>query len=110
VIEPEFADIITTFQFERLQNINQLGGVHFVNSAASHTRYEHCIGTMNVASQLLDSIISNQKDGLNIEHGDRMHVLAAALCHDLGHGPFSHTFDNYFMQVRFPELNWTHER
>ena len=36
-------------------------------------------------------------------------ILAAALWHDLGHGPFSHTFDNNFIQVRFPHLNWTHE-
>ena len=36
-------------------------------------------------------------------------ILAAALCHDLGHGPFSHTFDNNFIQVRFPYLEWTHE-
>ena len=35
--------------------------------------------------------------------------MAAALCHDLGHGPFSHTFDNNFIQVNFPQLNWTHE-
>lgn len=36
-------------------------------------------------------------------------ILAAALCHDLGHGPYSHTFDNNFIQVRFPYLKWTHE-
>ena len=36
-------------------------------------------------------------------------ILAAALWHDLGHGPFSHTFDNNFIQVWFPHLNFTHE-
>lgn len=41
---------------------------------------------------------------------DNRNIMTAALCHDIGHGPFSHTFDNNFIQVRFPELNWSHEQ
>lgn len=60
-----------------------------------------------MAKELLHTLNSNQQ--LDCDEYHMRNVMTAALCHDIGHGPFSHTFDNNFVQKRFPELNWCHE-
>ena len=109
-IENMFWDIIDTPEFQRLRDIKQLGTNFLVFPSALHTRFEHWLGTHHVTKNFLNNLKLNQADTLVIEEKDRNNILAAALWHDLGHGPFSHTFDNNFMQVRFPELNWSHEQ
>ena len=109
-IENMFWDIIDTPEFQRLKEIKQLGTNFLVFPSALHTRFEHWLGTHYIARSLLNNLKLSQGDTLWLEQNDRNNILAAALCHDLGHGPFSHTFDNNFMQVRFPELNWSHEK
>jgi len=110
LISTEDWDIIQTKEFQRLKNIKQLGGAFLVFPTATHSRYEHCIGTLQVAGDLIENLKNNQEGRLEVEERDKRNVMTAALCHDLGHGPFSHTFDNNFIQVRFPELKWCHER
>lgn len=56
----------------------------------------------------MNNIRKHQKD-LEIQERDILNVSIAGLCHDLGHGPFSHVFDNYFIKRIDPSLNWTHE-
>lgn len=46
---------------------------------------------------------------LEISDQDVYNVSIAGLCHDLGHGPFSHVFDNHFLRTINPETTWTHE-
>lgn len=105
-IEDLYGKIIATPEFKRLKNIGQLGATPFVYPNANHSRYEHCIGTMHVANNLITNLEKFQREEICFEK----HILIAGLCHDLGHGPYSHTFDNHFLQIRFPELNWTHEQ
>ncbi|MCF0226043.1 MAG: HD domain-containing protein [Methanobrevibacter sp.] len=69
-------------QFQRLRRIKQLGFISLIFPGANHTRFEHSIGTMYLASRL-----SNE---LELEEDDVGLVKTAALLHDLGHGPFSH--------------------
>ncbi len=67
---------------QRLRYIRQLGFSYLVYPGANHTRFEHSLGTMYLAD------IACRKFGLS--DAERMLVAAAALLHDIGHGPFSH--------------------
>ncbi len=69
-------------QFQRLRRIKQLGLINLIFPGANHTRFEHSIGTMYLASRL-----SNE---LELEQEDVELVKTSALLHDIGHGPFSH--------------------
>ena len=69
-------------QFQRLRRIKQLGLINLIYPGATHTRFEHCVGTMNLGSKLAEELCLNQDD---IEL-----IRASALLHDIGHGPFSH--------------------
>lgn len=82
---------IDTPQFQRLRKLYQLGSLYWVFPGATHHRFEHCIGTSYMAEQLV-SIIQNKQPALKVTDHDKMLVKLAGLCHDLGHGPFSHTW------------------
>ena len=100
--------IIDTPQFQRLRFLKQLGAAYYVFPGASHNRFEHSIGVCHLAAEMIASIRAKQPE-LMITDSDVKCVKVAALCHDLGHGPFSHIFDNEFMPKTFPERNFTHE-
>ena len=89
--------IIDTFEFQRLRNIKQLSTVNYVFPSAIHSRFEHSLGVAYLAKNLLFILKNNQPD-LDINLIDILRVEIAGLCHDLGHGPFSHTFDNEFLK------------
>ncbi|CAL8392447.1 unnamed protein product [Gadus morhua 'NCC'] len=110
-LEPLLVRIINTPQFQRLKNIKQLGGAYYVFPGASHNRFEHSIGVGYLAGTLAKTLRKNQP-ALNINDRDILCVQIAGLCHDLGHGPFSHLFDGMFIPEARPELagKWTHEK
>jgi hypothetical protein len=83
--------LIQTREFQRLRRIRQLGVSEFVYPGATHTRFSHCIGVFHVARRLLN-IIEN-KIGAEYDEDRAKVALCTALLHDLGHGPFSHTFE-----------------
>ncbi|XP_068191639.1 deoxynucleoside triphosphate triphosphohydrolase SAMHD1 [Antennarius striatus] len=105
---PLLVKIIDTPQFQRLRNIKQLGGAYFVFPGASHNRFEHCIGVSYLAGQLAQALNERQPE-LFISRSDILCVQIAGLCHDLGHGPFSHMFDGRFIPKARPDINWQHE-
>jgi len=98
---------IDTPEFQRLRGLKQLGACHTVFSGAIHTRFQHCIGTAHLARQLVQSLAANQPQ-LPIAAKDVICVTLAGLCHDLGHGPFSHTFELFVNDVGGGG-SWTHE-
>ena len=81
--------IIDNPLFQRLRRIRQLSGAHLIYPAAQHSRFEHSLGVMHIASQA--GFALNEKGYLN---SDDIQVLRlAGLLHDIGHGPFSHLFE-----------------
>ncbi|CAF0956179.1 unnamed protein product [Rotaria sordida] len=99
--------LIDTPEFQRLRRLKQLGAAYYVFPGACHQRFEHSIGTCYLAGELLMHLCQKQPE-LNITTKDILCVQMAALCHDLGHGPFSHMFESVIEELR-PELHWKHE-
>jgi len=90
--------------FQRLRNIRQLGLTSMVYPGAMHTRFEHSLGTMHLATKMYDAIIEKEdnreilKNKYNYNDTglkrDRQLIRLAALLHDVGHPPFSHSADS----------------
>jgi len=74
---------------QRLRRIHQLAGAYLVYPGATHTRFEHVIGAMHVAGQIAESLVRASEMG----EGLVQEVRLAALLHDVGHGPFSHMYE-----------------
>jgi len=80
-------ELLATPQIQRLRRIMQLGFSNLVYPGANHNRFEHSLGTMHLATMLIKNLDS-------IEEDKKMEIRAAALLHDVGHGPFSHVTEN----------------
>ena len=81
--------IIDSPIFQRLRRIKQLSGAHLIYPGAQHTRFEHSLGVMHIASMASNSL---KEKGILKSH-DIRDIRLAALLHDIGHGPFSHLFE-----------------
>ncbi|GAB3693489.1 HD domain-containing protein [Halorubrum pallidum] len=79
------ADLLDTPAVQRLRHVKQLGTVQLVYPSANHTRFEHSLGVYHLASRALDHL------GIDGVQADR--IEAAAMLHDVGHGPFSHNLE-----------------
>lgn len=75
-------DLIDTPEVQRLRRIRQLGNTSLVYPSANHTRFEHSLGVYYLANQAIDQ--------LDIKQHNKKCIRAAAILHDIGHGPFSH--------------------
>src|SRR5262245_44422644 len=79
---------------QRLRRIKQLGFSEFVYPGATHTRFSHVLGAMQMARQMLEVFERNRALPQDGDHKKmRAATLAAVLLHDVGHGPYSHVFE-----------------
>ena len=107
--------VIDSRPFQRLRNIHQLALTYLVYPGATHKRFEHSLGVMEIASRIYDVVTAPE----NVFHDSVRNIIPdeqaksywksvlrmAALCHDLGHLPFSHAAENELL----PE-GYDHER
>ena len=92
--------IIDSPVFQRLRKIRQLASAHLTYPGALHTRFEHCIGSMHLAKRAANHLKSQEI--INKDLSNELSI--AALLHDIGHGPFSHLFEEVLH-----EKGMTHE-
>lgn len=85
-------ELINTSEFQRLRRIRQLGTSYTTFHGAEHSRFNHSLGVYEVMRRILDKFT----EGGAWEEEDRLLCLSAALLHDVGHGPFSHSFEKVF--------------
>ncbi|WP_181347754.1 HD domain-containing protein [Thalassobacillus sp. CUG 92003] len=85
-------DLIGAPEFQRLRRIKQLGTSYLTFHGAEHSRFNHSLGVYEIVRRILD----NFHDRPNWNPDERLLCLCAALLHDLGHGPFSHSFEKVF--------------
>lgn len=120
--------IIDTQEFQRLRYLKQLSTCNFVFPNAIHTRYEHSIGTYHIAKKMLKALrIKSKESELDViseipelqNYFNTYNITSqyltdliielvsiGALCHDLGHGPYSHLFDDYFLKnIKIENIN-----
>jgi HD superfamily phosphohydrolase len=102
-------DLIDSPEFQRLRRIRQLGVSEFVFPSATHTRFTHCLGVFHTARSLV-SVIERELKG-DFDPNRAEVAVIAALLHDLGHGPLSHTFEGVqkSLGVRKRHEQWTAE-
>ncbi|XP_019858935.1 PREDICTED: deoxynucleoside triphosphate triphosphohydrolase SAMHD1-like [Amphimedon queenslandica] len=91
---PLIREIVQTHQFQRLKDIKKLGYTYQNIPKANYSRMEHSIGMYYLAGEYVKQLQRRQPE-LNITESDVLCVQIAALCYNLGHGPFSHTFDMF---------------
>lgn len=104
-VSPIELEIISSPIFQRLRNIKQLSLGNYVYHGSEHSRFGHMLGAMHLAGLAFDSLKRNSiklNETLDVDDSDRQSLRIAALLHDVGHSPFSHSLENL--------LNAKHEK
>ncbi|MTH54069.1 HD domain-containing protein [Bacillus mangrovi] len=86
-------DLIGTPEFQRLRRVRQLGTTYLTFHGAEHSRLNHSLGVYEIVRRMVDDVFKGRPEW---NEEERLVSLCAALLHDLGHGPFSHSFEKVF--------------
>jgi HD superfamily phosphohydrolase len=100
--------VIQTSQFQRLRRIKQLGFSDIVYPGATHSRFGHSLGVFHTARKLMNIVKGHLDRSHDYKDTDANTALAAALVHDLGHGPYSHAFEEVGKRLNLVMAN--HEK
>ncbi len=84
--------LIRTIEFQRLRKIKQLGLTYLIFPSAEHSRFSHSIGVYHLAKKTIELLGENY----DFNQDDVDALLIASLLHDVGHGPMSHTSEDFF--------------
>jgi len=90
-LEPEALAVVDTPAVQRLRYVRQLGHAFLVYPGATHTRFEHALGTYHLARRVLAQL--DELEGRRPDPAEGLAVRIAALLHDIGHYPFSHALE-----------------
>ncbi|WPS87676.1 HD domain-containing protein [Brevibacillus halotolerans] len=93
-------ELIDSPEFQRLRRIRQLGTSYFTFHGGEHSRFNHSLGVYEIMRRILETF----EGRVNLPYEEKLLCLCAALLHDVGHGPFSHSFEKVF---RFDHEEWT---
>jgi uncharacterized protein len=106
-LDPDERKVVDSEPFQRLRHIHQLAMTYLVYPGATHRRFEHSLGVMELATHIFDVLTGHTVNlpqevldripeliDSNSRHWWRKNLRFAALCHDLGHLPFSHAAEN----------------
>jgi len=95
-------DLINTREFQRLRRIRQLGALYLTFHGAEHTRFTHSVGVAFMAKRIFDALAAGGQIPQRGRAAERIRLvsIAAALLHDIGHGPFSHLYEKVFNDRR----------
>lgn len=94
VQDPVIWDLINTKEFQRLRRIRQLGTSFFTFHGAEHSRFSHSLGVYEITRKIISQFERNGYEDWPVE--EKRLCLCAALLHDVGHGPFSHSLETVF--------------
>lgn len=100
--EPELINIIDHRLFQRLRNIKQMGLAQLVYPGAVHTRLAHSLGACHLMGKALDEL---KAKGIDTDKEECLAGRMAALLHDVGHGPFSHSLEHSLVSVPHENLS-----
>jgi HD superfamily phosphohydrolase len=93
-------DLINSPEFQRLRRIKQLGTSFFTFHGGEHSRFNHSLGVYEIMRRILETF----EGRIQLTYEEKLLCMCAALLHDVGHGPFSHSFEKVF---RFHHEDWT---
>lgn len=108
-------EVLNSRPFQRLRHVHQLALTYLVYPGATHKRFEHSLGVMELAGRVFDVVTHNVSDHIRqalspLNNGDQLRywrrvLRMSALCHDVGHLPFSHAAEKELLPA-----GWDHER
>lgn len=102
VLSPEEKDLIDSPFIQRLRRVTQLGMTSQVFPGAVHTRFLHSIGVMHIAGRYANELFPGGKHAYKI-------CRIAGLLHDIGHGPFSHLWDDTVYKEIYGDIDKGHD-
>lgn len=119
-VSPVALRIINTPEFQRTRHIKQLGLCYYVYPSATHSRFAHALGVYHLAGKVIEILRLNYPGKLYDipEYGGKTMLTShiaemikiAGLCHDIGHGPFSHIFDDVLLKQSTSKNRFHEER
>jgi deoxynucleoside triphosphate triphosphohydrolase SAMHD1 len=101
-LTPLLVQILDTPEVQRLRDMKQLGATYLVFPSATHTRLEHSLGVCHLAKKMGTKLKKHHPE-INISERFIELLQVAGLVHDIGHGPFSHLYDNYAKTAEEPD-------
>lgn len=90
-LEESVANIVSTREFQRMNMVKQLGFTYLVFPGATHSRFEHSLGTYYLTRQASSRLGLSPKDATEVSF--------AGLLHDIGHSPFSHSLEASMVRI-----------
>lgn len=106
ISEPVIKKLVECKEFQRLRWISQLGGAQIAFPSATHTRFGHSLGVYHILNRVLNEVTGSEQ----ISKEAKINIKIAGLLHDIGHGPFSHSFEKILNLNNPNEQQFTHEQ